>query len=170
MKVKLLSVILLLAFTSCVDSDPNVNTKGEDIMDSLLVADNATHQEYQDTVYVPIYSDIYSESRQKSILLTATLSIRSTSLVDTTYINFIDYYDTQGNKIRSYVDDALMLKPMASLDYVIDREDATGGTGANFLVGWSAKKDTRPLIEAVMISTSGQHGLSFITKGMSLKQ
>jgi hypothetical protein len=156
--------------SSCIENDPNKNKQGENIIESLLVFTDLADQNYRDTVYIPIYSDIYSVHRQKSTLLTATLSIRSTSLTDTTYINSIDYYDSHGKKIRSYIDKTLLLKPMASVDYVIERDDVSGGTGANFLVTWGAETNTQPMFQAVMIATTGQHGLSFVTNGVSTKK
>ena len=146
-----------------------MNTKGEDLLERhLTYSDTKTH-EYQDTVYIPVYSDIYSEVRTKSILLTATLSIRSTSLSDTTFIKTIDYYDTEGKLVKSFLDRTLILGPMESIDYVIEQEDDTGGTGANFLVQWGARKDVKPIFQCVMIGTIGQHGLAFTTDGISTK-
>jgi len=161
--------LLVTTLTSCIDVNPNVNKEGEDVIATHLRYTDISTQDYQDTVYVPIYSEIYSEHRQKRILLTATLSIRSTSLTDTTYINSINYYDTDGALVNEYIDRTLILGPMESIDYVIERNDTRGGTGANFLVTWGASKDTKPLFQAIMISTTGQHGLSFIADGVSLK-
>lgn len=155
---------------SCIDNDPNHNLKGEDKLENELHYVDKSIQEYQDTVYIPIYSDIYSHSRLNRVLLTSTLSIRSTSLTDTTFINDIKYYDSKGEMVKSFIDRTLVLKPMQSIDYVIDKDDDTGGTGANFLVTWGAKKNTKPLFQAVMISTQGQHGLSFVVDGISLKE
>ena len=102
-------------------------------------------------------------------MLTATLSIRSTSLSDTTFIKTIDYYDTEGKLVKSFLDRTLILGPMESIDYVIEQEDDTGGTGANFLVQWGARKDVKPIFQCVMIGTIGQHGLAFTTDGISTK-
>ena len=134
--------LLIIPF-SCGIPNPNINTQGEDVIESHLAFTDETEQEYQDTVYIPIYSDIYSESRLKSTLLTATLSIRSTNLTDTTFINNIDYYNTKGDLVKSFIDRTLVLAPMQSIDYVIDRDDNTGGVGANFLVSWGAGKNTK---------------------------
>lgn len=164
----ILFLLASLILGSCIEVNPNVNKKGEDVMETHLRYTDISIQDYQDTVYVPIYSEIYSGHRQKKILLTATLSIRSTSMVDTTYINSIDYYNTEGKLVNNYIDKTLILGPMESIDYVIEREDTSGGTGANFLVAWGAKRNTKPLFQAVMISTTGQHGLSFIADGVSL--
>ncbi|WP_235297905.1 DUF3124 domain-containing protein [Portibacter marinus] len=155
---------------SCGIPNPNINTQGEDIIESHLAFTDKSVQDYRDTVYIPIYSDIYSESRLKSTLLTATLSIRSTSLKDTTYINNIDYYNTKGDLVKSFIDRTLVLEPMQSIDYVIDRDDNTGGVGANFIVTWGSSRNTQPLFQAVMIGRSGQHGLAFMTEGVSIKR
>ena len=161
-------ISMVLISVSCIQVDPNTNKNGVDVMQPYLQYTDHSIQTFEDTVYVPVYSDIYSETRQRSTLMTATLSIRSTSLRDTTYINDILYYNTQGDIVRSYIEKTLILSPMQSIDYVIDRDDVSGGSGANFLVTWGARKDTRPIFQAVMIGTSGQHGLSFVTDGVSI--
>lgn len=161
-------LILLCCLLSCQQKNPNLNTTGEDILDANLTYVDDVSLNYHDTVYVPIYSDIYAESKLSSVLLTATLSIRNTSLSDTTYISSIEYYNTNGNLVRSYIDRTLLLRPMQSIDYVIDRSDASGGSGANFIVTWGADKNTKPIFQAVMITTQGQHGLSFVVDGVSL--
>lgn len=165
----LLLTTACLALVGCLDTNPNMNASGQDVIQTHLGYTDVSTQQYQDTVYIPTYSNIYSEHRGKTMLLTSTLSIRNTSLKDTTYINSIEYYNTEGQLVRSYIDQTLILGPMQSIDYVIDREDDTGGTGANFLVTWGADKDTKPLFQAIMISTFGPHGLSFVTNGVSTK-
>lgn len=168
--MRILVVLLAIySLSSCTPENPNINEQGKDVMKSMLTYTDVSLQHYQDTVYVPVYSDIYSVHRLKSILLTSTLSIRSTSLTDTTYINSIEYYNTHGKLVKSFIARTLILSPMQSIDYVIDRDDTSGGVGANFLVTWGANKNTKPLVQAVMISTSGQHGLSFVVDGVSLK-
>mgnify|MGYP003503436325 CR=1 FL=1 len=48
--------------------------------------------------------------------------------------------------------------------------DQAGGTGANFLFNWRIHSpENEPLFDGVMISTSGQQGLSFATKGHRIK-
>lgn len=172
LKTSTISLILILVIIacSCVENNPNIGVDGTDIIESHLAFTDESIQDYQDTVYIPIYSDIYNEHRLQSTLLTATLSIRSTSLTDTTYINTIDYYDTKGDKVRAYIDRTLVLQPLQSIEYVIDRDDTSGGSGANFIVEWGARRDTKPLFQAVMIGTTGQHGLSFVTDGISIKR
>ncbi|MFK8103713.1 MAG: DUF3124 domain-containing protein [Saprospiraceae bacterium] len=73
--------------------------------------------------------------------------------------------------VRAYVDKTLRLKPMESIDYVVEEQDELGGTGANFIIVWGAKsKHLNPLFQGVMISTMGQQGISFITDGISISR
>ena len=56
---------------------------------------------------------------------------------------------------------------METIEIIIEEKDSEGGSGANFVFDWAMKNDTNPpLIEAVMISTYGQQGLSFTTRGV----
>lgn len=173
MKARILTIggviVIIMILSSCYEN-PNLNTKGEDKIETKLTYVDNYDQAFQDTVYIPIYSDIYSESSLRSTLLTATLSIRSTSLTENTVIHSLRYYDTHGNLVKSFLDRSLLLAPLQSLDYVIDRDDTSGGVGANFIVEWGANYDVKPLFQAVMIGTSGQHGLSFVTEGISISR
>jgi hypothetical protein len=59
---------------------------------------------------------------------------------------------------------------MASTDFVVEQNDTSGGAGANFVVEWSASIEvTAPVVEAVMISTASQQGISFVSVGRVLK-
>lgn len=116
--------------------------------------------------YLSVYSQIYSYTAHTSLDLTATVSIRNTSSSDPVYLLKADYFDTHGNPIHSYVDKAIALKEMETLEVVIAEFDKAGGTGANFIFEWAtATNVSEPVFEAVMISTYGQQGLSFTTQG-----
>ncbi len=118
------------------------------------------------TSYLSVYSEIYSETEHRTHNLTSTISMRNTNLKDTIYINKAEYFDTKGNSIRTYFEEPIYIKPMETVEIVIDEKDRSGGTGANFLFQWSIKPNSHePYFEGVMISTSGQQGLSFTTQG-----
>lgn len=165
-------IIMTLLF-GCQPSNQNVDAEGKDILKKHEVKQEKiiVKTEFQDTIYVPIYSDIYSQSKNESFLLTATLSIRNTSMTDSIFIQAIDYYNTGGDLVRKYTENVLFLKPLESIDYVIDEQDESGGTGANFIILWSAKSNNlKPIFEAVMISTRGQQGISFTSQGISVSR
>ncbi|PKA96699.1 uncharacterized protein DUF3124 [Flavobacteriaceae bacterium MAR_2009_75] len=119
-------------------------------------------------VYVPIYSDIYNQTRDTRTLLTATLSIRNTSIRDSLFVDKIDYYNTGGYLVRKYIDKPIYLRPMETIDYVIEQQDTSGGTGANFIIHWYAKKPLNPLFQAVMVGGLGAQAFSFTTEGVEL--
>lgn len=171
--MKYLTALLPLIFLySCEPPNPNLNTEGEDVLEAKEVFSKDTYLPFRDTVYVPIYSDIYTKTIRDRYLLTATLSIRNTSLTDSLFVEDIDYYDTEGALVRSYLKEKnLLLRPMQSIEYVIEENDATGGAGANFLINWGAKDDRiKPIFQGVMTSTRGQHGFAFTTDGVSVSR
>ena len=83
--------------------------------------------------YLSVYSEIYQRSDQLTYHLTSTVSIRNISTTDSVFILHADYYNTQGDRLRTYVDDPVYLRPLETIEIVIDESDQTGGTGANFI-------------------------------------
>lgn len=123
------------------------------------------------TVYVPIYSDIYHHHRPMLLSLTATLSVRNTSLAHSLYVKDIDYYDTYGRRLRRYLKNPIKMRPLESIEFEVEESEKEGGSGANFLVVWGAQVPTlQPMVQAVMIGVSTQQGVSFITEGQTLSE
>lgn len=124
------------------------------------------------TVYVPIYSHIYHYNSQERVInLSATLSIRNTDSTNPIIITSVRYYDTNGQLIRKNIDRPVALNPLASTSFFVATNDNDGGSGANFMVEWVAEKTvSEPVIEAVMINTSGGQGISFLSPGKVVKQ
>ena len=119
--------------------------------------------------YLSVYSEIYSITEHRTIALTATVSLRNISINEPVYLLNASYYNTKGDLIRSYFDQPILLKPLETIEIVIDEKDSHGGSGANFIFDWSLNQSGHePLFEAVMISTSGQQGISFLTQGVTL--
>ena len=123
------------------------------------------------TVYVPIYSHVYAGDREQKVLLTATLSIRNTDPVHVVTITSVDYYDSAGKMIRSYLKQPATLKSMASVRYVVAESDKIGGSGASFIVKWNAVTQIRPpIVESIMIGTRMQQGISFTSRGQVIEE
>lgn len=121
------------------------------------------------STYLPVYSQIYQLHENKTYDLTVTASIRNVSPKDTIYLQRADYYGTDGHLVRKYLRHPVYLKPLETVEIVIYEADRAGGTGNNFVFDWAAKSESEaPLFEAVMISTSGQQGLSFLTRGVRI--
>ncbi len=131
-----------------------------------LHADQALNLSQGQTIYVPAYSHIYSGNNEKPFLLTVTLSIRNIDPNHPIQITVADYYETQGRRLKKFLDEPRTLKPMESLRYVIPESDKKGGSGANFMVEWQSDKSVNPpIVESVMIGTQSQQGVSFTSRG-----
>ena len=123
------------------------------------------------SVYVSIYSHIYSGLKARPFDLAAILSIRNTDINQSVTVVSVKYYDTDGNLLKEYLDKPLELKALASTRYIIMEDDKAGGSGANFIVKWkSNKKVTVPIIEAVMIGTHSGQGISFVSQGQVIEE
>lgn len=114
------------------------------------------------TLFVPVYSHIYSGDNERPSYLSATLSIRNPNADGPISIITVDYYDSRGQLVKRYLDQPARLGPMSSTRYVIAESDKAGGSGASFIVKWSAPQTVlSPVVESVMISTRSQLGISF---------
>jgi hypothetical protein len=123
------------------------------------------------TVYVSIYSHIYSGLKARPFDLAAILSIRNTDINQAVTIVSVKYYDSEGNLLKEYLDEPLQLRALASTRYIIKEGDKAGGSGANFIVKWkSDKKVNPPIIEAVMIGTHSGQGISFVSRGQVIEE
>lgn len=164
MKKTIVVLTLLIFFTSCE------NKKKEFIpVVKLKLNERAiTLKEpyIKGKSYLSVYPQIYNITEHRRQNLTATVSIRNTSEKDSLFIKRASYYNTKGDLIRSYIASPIYLQPLETIEIVIDERDKEGGTGANFIFDWAKRKQgTEPIFEAVMISTLGQQGLSFLTQG-----
>jgi hypothetical protein len=122
------------------------------------------------TIYVPVYSHIYSGDREQAFYLAATLSIRNTDTSGAITITAVDYYDSNGKFLKHYQEEALLLGAMATQRYVVPESDKSGGSGAKFIIKWRSDQPVaEPLIESVMISTKTQQGISFTSRGRVLE-
>ncbi|MEH2139013.1 DUF3124 domain-containing protein [Nostoc sp.] len=118
------------------------------------------------TIYVPVYSHIYHHNRQEIFELAVTLSIRNTDLTNPIVITAVRYYNSEGKLVKQYLERPIQLDALASTDFFINRNDTSGGLGANFIVEWVAQTNiSEPIVEAVMIGTDFQQGISFISPG-----
>ncbi len=122
------------------------------------------------TIYVPIYSHIYHNDERKILDLAATLSIRNTDLANPMIVTAVRYYDSDGKLIKQYLEKPIQLNALGSTDFFVNRTDTSGGLGANFIVEWvSPKVISEPIVEAVMIATEFQQGISFVSPGKVIK-
>jgi Protein of unknown function (DUF3124) len=123
------------------------------------------------TVYVPIYSHIYSGVKGRPFDLAATLSIRNTNTKNPITLVSVKYYDSDGKLVEDYLKKPKQLNALVSTRYIITEDNKAGGSGANFMVVWKSDQNLNPpIIEAVMIGTHSGQGISFVSRGQVIKE
>ncbi|TWT32225.1 hypothetical protein KOR34_39870 [Posidoniimonas corsicana] len=122
------------------------------------------------TLYAPAYSHVYHQDG-RSYLLTVTLSVRNTDPDGQIVVTSARYYDTDGKLLKNHLEKPLRLGPLATAEFLVERDDKSGGSGANFLVEWVAEQPVSPpMVQTVMIDTRGQQGISFACDARVIKE
>ena len=166
----LLFLLCVIILTSCQSEDKS-SEKEKQLSENILPLSKAYSWEnynigsyFGEILYLPVYSSIYHQS-DRTFDLTATLSIHNADLISQITVKKIDYYNTSGELVRSFIKDEFVLDALQSKQFIINQTDISGGTAAKFIIQWiSENKVTKPIVEAVMISTSSQQGISFKTE------
>lgn len=165
--MRYVSILPLIFVIYCCKSDNDENLalkKSHPSHSYKFVIPDSSKLGYFETDYLPVYSDIYHKDGTRRFYLTTTLSIRNTSLIDSAYIISATYYDSYGRILKEYVDSVILLSPLESIEFVVEEKETIGGAGANFIVSWGAPSySDQLLIQAIMIGTYGQQGISFVT-------
>jgi hypothetical protein len=118
--------------------------------------------------YVPAYSHGYVGSGAP-VLFAVTLSIRNADVARPLRVSRVDYHATAGDRVRAFLSGPRVLPPLGTAEYLVEQIDEAGGSGANFIVEWSIEEDGHPpVIEAVMLGTSGAAGYSFSMRGIDV--
>jgi hypothetical protein len=118
------------------------------------------------TIYVPAYSSVPTADNSLLYQLSITLSLRNTDRSRPIVINAVRYFDQDGRLVRDFLKKPLRIAPMAAMEYFIREGDSTGGTSSSFLVDWVADQAVSdPCVEAVMVGTAGNQGISFTCPG-----
>jgi hypothetical protein len=175
-KVAISFVLCMLLMTACTTSQTSASSNADSLQritqdEKAVSVVNAPTNIFQgQIVYVPAYSHIYHGNGIEQ-LLTITLSVRNTSLKAPLFLRSVRYYNSSGTQVKEYTQGNLRLAPLATTEFLIPQQDNAGGSGANFIVEWVADQQiSAPVIEAVMISTSSQQGIAFISTGRIIQE
>jgi hypothetical protein len=121
------------------------------------------------TLYVPVYSNVYSGPKANPLQLATMLSIHNIDPKYSITILKADYYDSNGKFVESYIKKPITLKPFAHTFVYLKEYDTRGGPGANFIVKWHAeRKVNQPIIEALMLDSGT--GVSFLSTGQTIDE
>lgn len=117
-------------------------------------------------IYVPAYTYATSGGGRR-IKLATTLTIHNVSAKSRITIRSVEYHDSPGEKVRSYLAEPQVLRPLQTAEFVVSEADDAPGAGANFIVSYDTAEDIQPpLVEAVMVGNTGAGWLSFTSRGV----
>ena len=148
---KLLGILIGLYLMGCqsevdsqVDSQPQTDSilppqKYEPADLSQYAAKEFSEDEIilRGSIYVPTYSFVYtSQGRPQS--LESTLSIRNIDTERKVYLKSVRYHDTSGQQKNEYLTNSIQLRPLETIEFLVETRDHSGGSGANFMVEWFA--------------------------------
>jgi hypothetical protein len=125
------------------------------------------------TVYIPSYANVISGPPiYMTVPLRANLVIHNTDPAQAITVVRIDEYNTEGQKVGSYLTAPVSLNPLGAMRVVVkESKKEAEGLGANFIIQWQAdKKVNEPIIECLIIGSLGAQGFSFITHGRVIQE
>ena len=126
------------------------------------------------TLYLPIYSHMLYGNRGRngnvsSVMLSALVSIRNTDSKRPLRILSARYFDTHGKLLGERVPSAVVLPPLGTLELFVELNDASGGSGANFIIKWEAEQPINPpLVESLHANMDGGKAVIFMTQSVPI--
>lgn len=127
---------------------------------------DATQVHAGQMLYVPIYTHSYQLDRSIRFNLTATLNVANSDPDNPIVLSSVRYYDSAGKLVRTYIDQPVLLAPLATTDFVVSTDNPVGSSGTGFIVEWVAEHEVAPpVVEAVMVGTISSQGFSFVSPG-----
>lgn len=168
LRTTILVSFLVIIFTSCQENKFKLQYDHQNVL--YIDKSALPEMEIDESVYVPAYSDLYYESQEKKTFFTVILSLRNISFTDTLYFTHIDYYSSHGKLLRQYIDQVLVLRPMESMEYIVEESEKEGGTGANFVVRYTANANLKnhPFIESIMMGNLDNYRFAFTSPGVRI--
>jgi hypothetical protein len=127
-------------------------------------------------LYLPIYSHMLYGNLGKSgkasqVLLSTLVSIRNTDSKRSLRINSARYYDTQGKLLGERVLTPMILQPLGTMELFVELNDASGGSGANFIIKWEADAGiSPPLVEGLHANMDGGKAVIFMTQAVPVSE
>jgi hypothetical protein len=128
------------------------------------------------SLYLPIYSHmLYGNLGKKNtasqVLLSALVSIRNTDAKRPLRVLSAKYFDTQGKLLGERVQTPVLLAPLGTLELFVELNDASGGSGANFVIKWEADQLINPpLVESLHANMDGGKAVIFMTQAVPLSE
>lgn len=128
------------------------------------------------TLYLPIYShmlygNLGKSGKASNVLLSTLVSIRNTDIKRPIRILSAKYFDTNGKLLSERVPAPALVPPLGTLELFVELNDASGGSGANFIIKWDAEQLVNPpLVESLHVNMDGGKAVIFMTQSVPLAE
>lgn len=126
------------------------------------------------TIYLPIYShmlygNVGRSGKVSQVLLSALVSIRNTDGHRPLRVVSARYYDTHGKLLSERVPKPVVIPPYGTHELFVELNDASGGSGANFVIRWEAEAAINPpLVESLHANMDGGKAVIFMTQSVPI--
>jgi hypothetical protein len=168
MRIVLLTTVLVLAALTGCDGEPPAADLTYKPMPASAIDDPAPVAIVPGrTVYVPAYTGVRHYDEGRIYPLAVTLSVRNVDAERGIVLEVVDLRDSEGRLVNRYLTESVRLAPLATAEFFVPERDEPADSGVSFLVTWSAAGPVHPpVVESVMIGTSGTQGISFTAAGI----
>lgn len=139
-----------------------------------LVAQESRLPSKGQSLYLPVYSHmLYGNLGKKGtasyVLLSTLVSIRNTDPRRPLRVLSARYFDTAGKLLGERLGGTTVIPPLGTLELFVELNDASGGSGANFLIRWEADQAINPpLVEGLHANMDGGKAVIFMTQAVPL--
>ncbi len=141
---------------------------------TAAMAQEARQASKGQSLYLPVYShmlygNLGSKGKSSQVLLSTLVSIRNTDQRRPLRLLSAKYYDTAGKLLAERVPMPLTIPPLGTHELFVELNDATGGSGANFIIRWDADQPiSPPLVEGLHANMDGGKAVIFMTQSVPL--
>lgn len=123
-------------------------------------------------LYLPIYAfiqygDFDRSGAARQLPVSALVSIHNTDLDKPLKVLVARYYSTEGKFLRNFLSAPRILKPIETLEFLVERRDEVGGSGANFVIQWESDVPVSPpLVQALHVEMQTNRAIVFTTEAV----
>ena len=111
-----------------------------------------------------VHGDLDKNSVAKQLPVSALVSIHNTDFDKPLKLLSARYYSTEGKFLRNFISSPRILKPMETLELLVERRDVVGGSGANFVIQWESEVPiSPPLVQALHVELQTNRAIVFTT-------
>ena len=141
-------------------------------MSTAISAQEAKGLSKGQSLYLPVYShmlygNLGAKGKASQVLLSTLVSIRNTDGRRPLRVLSARYFDTNGKLLAERVPTPILIPPLGTFELFVELNDASGGSGANFVIRWDAEQPVSPpLVEGLHANMDGGKAVIFMTQSV----